>query len=344
MKKAKRGSVCGNCGELGTGFEKCGGCKQIVYCGRCCQKLHWPKHKSECKKQKKQLRTEKAQAGKFAAKSACVVEKVVEKALVHQSLTDADAVSVVEVEKASASKTRLLAADNDDLPVCAVCLESLIDKGTVIQLACSHEYHRSCINALRKYGINDVCPQCRVPLPPGAAELRNKASHLLARAQGTPHEKLKLRLFTEIEDLLQQAISADPDYALNYLTFGLYHMEMKNVDQAISAFNRVLVLDPQIWEAHHNLANAFSSYQHNYDAAIDASRKAISIQPDCAGVHCMLGNLLGAKCQWIEPLPRMNRPYPLILNVLKRSSVLATRFKKLRTTRVRSAQPKGQLT
>ena len=41
---------CGSCGAeltLETG-NKCGSCARIAYCGKACQKAHWPDHKAAC--------------------------------------------------------------------------------------------------------------------------------------------------------------------------------------------------------------------------------------------------------------------------------------------------------
>jgi hypothetical protein len=41
---------CGSCGvelTLETG-SKCGSCARIAYCGKACQKAHWPEHKAAC--------------------------------------------------------------------------------------------------------------------------------------------------------------------------------------------------------------------------------------------------------------------------------------------------------
>ena len=41
---------CGSCGAeltLETG-NKCGSCARIAYCGKACQKAHWPEHKAAC--------------------------------------------------------------------------------------------------------------------------------------------------------------------------------------------------------------------------------------------------------------------------------------------------------
>ena len=41
--------TCAACGKAGDNLKGCTSCKQVKYCNRDCQKLHWPKHKKECK-------------------------------------------------------------------------------------------------------------------------------------------------------------------------------------------------------------------------------------------------------------------------------------------------------
>lgn len=40
---------CGaECGENGEALQQCARCKGRKYCGRACQKLDWPRHRSDC--------------------------------------------------------------------------------------------------------------------------------------------------------------------------------------------------------------------------------------------------------------------------------------------------------
>ncbi len=42
---------CGNCGDqAGGNLSTCSSCKNVRYCGRECQRQHWPVHKKACKK------------------------------------------------------------------------------------------------------------------------------------------------------------------------------------------------------------------------------------------------------------------------------------------------------
>ena len=43
---------CGHCNAIDAdhAFDQCGACKQLIFCGKECQRLNWPDHKKECKK------------------------------------------------------------------------------------------------------------------------------------------------------------------------------------------------------------------------------------------------------------------------------------------------------
>ncbi|PIL36807.1 hypothetical protein GSI_00497 [Ganoderma sinense ZZ0214-1] len=48
LKKCAR-SACNNREVRAAEFKRCGGCKEVVYCGASCQKEDWPAHKKKCK-------------------------------------------------------------------------------------------------------------------------------------------------------------------------------------------------------------------------------------------------------------------------------------------------------
>lgn len=48
-------SMCAACGKVGDNLKTCTSCKQVKYCNRDCQKLHWPKHKKECRQRSASL-------------------------------------------------------------------------------------------------------------------------------------------------------------------------------------------------------------------------------------------------------------------------------------------------
>nr|CAG4647903.1 EOG090X06BA [Moina brachiata]SVE93015.1 EOG090X06BA [Moina brachiata] len=60
-------NACAACGQEKVS-SKCSSCKSVQYCGRDCQKIHWPYHKKECDKLAKQhqLKDTKSQSGNEA--------------------------------------------------------------------------------------------------------------------------------------------------------------------------------------------------------------------------------------------------------------------------------------
>lgn len=50
MNTAENTPQCAACGKGGDGLKTCNGCKMVTYCNATCQKAHWQKHKTECKK------------------------------------------------------------------------------------------------------------------------------------------------------------------------------------------------------------------------------------------------------------------------------------------------------
>lgn len=52
-RKKKTGRACALCGKSksdGLKLQACAACKAVCYCGRDCQRSHWPTHKAACGK------------------------------------------------------------------------------------------------------------------------------------------------------------------------------------------------------------------------------------------------------------------------------------------------------
>ena len=52
VRSSKDRHQCAHCGKADGTLKKCTACSQVLYCGRECQKAHWPAHKTECKKRR----------------------------------------------------------------------------------------------------------------------------------------------------------------------------------------------------------------------------------------------------------------------------------------------------
>jgi len=59
---------------------------------------------------------------------------------------------------------------------CAICLGALVEPKV---LGCGHSYCKQCLQLLRNKGVQQSCPLCRVPLPPGPEQLFDIASRFV---------------------------------------------------------------------------------------------------------------------------------------------------------------------
>jgi len=125
--------LCGNCSapegnESAPKLSACARCALVCYCSKECQRAHWKaNHREHC------------------------IPKA-DRAPQHQQLHDiskgADSDAAVTGEK------------------CAICQDTLAD-ASLITLPCTHAFHGTCVAEMRKFGVQQVCPLCRIPLPPG---------------------------------------------------------------------------------------------------------------------------------------------------------------------------------
>ena len=59
---------------------------------------------------------------------------------------------------------------------CALCLDPFASGVALCTLLCAHTFHASCVERLRSCGIQQICPMCRVELPPGPQKLFEDAA------------------------------------------------------------------------------------------------------------------------------------------------------------------------
>jgi hypothetical protein len=129
---------------------------------------------------------------------------------------------------------------------CAVCLEPMIQAELEVELPCKHIYHRACITALRKRGVNELCPLCRAPLPPGPEELHEKAVRLLVRAQMTTERMMRQKLGLEAELLLRQVLCDEPEDAEVHMDLGAVLEHNEDIDGSIVSYRRAIELDHEV--------------------------------------------------------------------------------------------------
>jgi tetratricopeptide (TPR) repeat protein len=103
--------------------------------------------------------------------------------------------------------------DGGDLE-CAICLFCMAP-GETASLPCGHMYHCECVKQLRERGVNDVCPQCRVRLPPGPDQCYNEAVQLTVRADRMcrqSSEEQARALWAQAAVLLEQVLQEEPGH------------------------------------------------------------------------------------------------------------------------------------
>jgi hypothetical protein len=203
LKKSKQ-KLCANCSALGADLLRCTGCSQVHYCSKTCQKEHWPQHKKKCRE----------------AAAACQLQKQISDALQKDTRCTQAASSTVE---------------------CPICLEEMSSE--TIELPCSHAFHSACVKSLREHGVNDACPMCRAPLPPGAEDSFERAVRLLVRMEHQSSDQLQHQTLAEAEALLEDALRQDPDHskANCCLAYVLGRKSGRNQDAAIAAYRKAIV-------------------------------------------------------------------------------------------------------
>jgi tetratricopeptide (TPR) repeat protein len=178
---------------------------------------------------------------------------------------------------------------------CGICLEPIVG---AYELDCAHTFCRGCINAYKKYGVNDVCPYCRTPLPPGADYSLDQCYQMEARMKRYEIEghlkKFKIAHRLQLHHA-QKAVKADPNIAVAhfFLALGLRHVN-NDSEGAIAAYHEAIRCDPDSTEfnAHHNLGNLLKDARKDVDGAEREYRKAIRCFPNYVGAHFKLGELL----------------------------------------------------
>ena len=157
-KKKKDGAAatpslkdCANCGASEgtipgiTVHKPCSRCMCTFYCSVRCQKRHWKVggHKHSC---------------------VPMEDRSVEKAKEAEETT----------KKKKNVNRGAAAAEEDEEDICAICQYPLSEEPCT-RMPCSHVYHVACVEKLRSYDVKQVCPTCRVDLPPGPEQVFEEA-------------------------------------------------------------------------------------------------------------------------------------------------------------------------
>jgi hypothetical protein len=68
------------------------------------------------------------------------------------------------------------------------------------------------VRRLREYGVNELCPQCRVQLPPGPDQCYDEAARLIVRAERMGPCDERGALAAQAAALLEQVLQEEPDH------------------------------------------------------------------------------------------------------------------------------------
>ena len=120
---------------------------------------------------------------------------------------------------------------------CAICFDSLCNPR---KLPCGHWFCRECIEGLRQAtSVQNSCPTCREPLPPGARQLFDEAYPKLRQVErkvlrdeldwADLPAKLRLKL-DQARELLEAA--AAQDFAPAHYSLGVLHVEGRGIPQS----------------------------------------------------------------------------------------------------------------
>ena len=166
---------CLCCGQ--PSVHTCARCKQARYCGRACQRRDWHVHKAIC--------------GRAAASPTALA-------------------AAGETEEGDCAATTAGETEEDD---CAFCLSPAEDP---LPLECRHRFCRACVAAYKRHsGVNDVCPLCRAPLPPGAGQLVDRAWRLVGLREKWQQQRNHGSATRVLQSMLRfgrEAANLDPEH------------------------------------------------------------------------------------------------------------------------------------
>ncbi|WP_417483648.1 tetratricopeptide repeat protein [Maricaulis salignorans] len=107
-------------------------------------------------------------------------------------------------------------------------------------------------------GLANTLTQRAVRFAPGMSDTDASGSRLAAVLRGGGVvEPTGRRQLAQAEALARRAVAAAPSWALAWRALGLAVSAQGDLDSAIDAYDRALVLDPDAWEAHMNLGDLY---------------------------------------------------------------------------------------
>jgi len=111
-------------------------------------------------------------------------------------------------------------------------------------------------------------------------------------------------------DLIVKAVAINGDVAAFHCNLGLALLAQNRIQEAVAAYRRALMLQPNYFEAHNNLGIALQA-QGNLDEAVASFERAIAHKPDYAEAHSNLGHALKKQRKFEEAVTSCKRAVAL---------------------------------
>ncbi len=171
--------------------------------------------------------------------------------------------------------------------------EAAVQLNKAIELNPSHaQAHYLLSDAYRKLSLED---DSRAALQRFGALKAAESERTRREAQGLTHYEEGMKLlrsndrFREAHALFQKTTEIFPNMAAAFYRLAQIELLLKRPEEALTSIRRALELDPLDPEYYFILSRCLQRY--DVAGAIDAIRRAISLNPDVADFHNVLGNL-----------------------------------------------------
>ncbi|MFC1789131.1 adenylate/guanylate cyclase domain-containing protein, partial [Thermodesulfobacteriota bacterium] len=115
------------------------------------------------------------------------------------------------------------------------------------------------------------------------------------------------------KQLADEAIALDPEYAWGYYTLGKAHLvevwvgqsksSKQSIDRAMELFQKALVFDETLAEAHGRIGFLYSM-MGQHDKGVAEAELGVTLNPNSALAHMMLGKTLTFAGRWEESIPQ----------------------------------------
>jgi len=172
----------------------------------------------------------------------------------------------------------------------------------------------------RPNDYNEAVTDCKeaIRLKPNYADPHKNLGDLFRDAGGTASSKsnslLADRQFAMALDEYKSALAIKPNYEAAQAQLGYVLYQSRHTDEAITALNKAIELDPADWAPRFWLGSVLLVQKSDYDQAIQNFRKAIELKPDLADAEFGLSQALRHQGKSAEANEHLTRAYALDQN------------------------------